>query len=373
MKACLFILAGLVLSVSCTYLRPSPLKAQDLNQEVIDILSGLLEGFQLDGAHVDLILTCVKNEPGVVKDVQNVVKDIEKAIEAFKDITDIKNIEKLVAGLLDIMKVVETMLKALEPCVQDYEEIVELIEKFKSLTLEEWSQTLVNDLFFHGAEIYTELMKAIDDVKKQPKDWHDFGVNLGEIIWMLVFGKNKVAHLSAAVQVKEDYAMDTAYFIEGFLEGIEADGEDIHEVVECFKEAPIIIPDIEDILVQLKHISWTDVHKIYKIFTDLFDCISKVFHGLEPCTHMSPELKNVYDEFKGLTLTKWLKVLKDDLKDGYGIFKKLIAAYDAFRDGTGSKKWEEIGKNLGYITWEVIFGKKQIYQLSFSYLNFYLC
>ena len=338
-----------------------PPKSSDLDIDVkegtlnmtIDLITGFLMGIDIEsGDALILIDKCIQDVPDVIGFIEEFIADIE-SIKNFHDI------QKILTVIAKLFNVVESLFQSIDvACVKtlpgEYEEIINLIQAFQNFTIKHWSEVLVNDLFFHGAQVFSLLMDLPASWKKS--NYTEFGMDLGELIYVLVFGfpPKKSSEVNEGDPVKN--VMD---FMIGFLEGVDVESGDAVKLIEdCVKGGPDVIGEIEKDIQEIKNISnFHDIQVLMKVFTDLFASIERMLQDVEPCARTMPdeyaELIKVIDAFKAFSIQHWVQVLVNDLFfHGAQIYKMIAQIPGEVKDGD----YHGFGMDIGELLYVVLFG-----------------
>ena len=326
----------------------------DIPMEIAETIRGLLLGMKVESKdEVDLILACVSDFPEIVNMTEQMIAEFEH--------TNLHDFTKLMQLISHIMEFIAALIRDLEPCVTDYPDILHIIAQFKEITIQTWVQTIMNDLFYHGGEMYADIVNFINDAKADPRNYTDLGLNVGELAWMLVFGapKNFSKEEKPLSALRDDLPEDIIRFIEGFAQGMQLDGEDANMLVACLVGLDEIEPNIRKLIAAIEemdwhNIDWHDFSEFYDIATDLYKIIMIFVDDTANCWDSVPEFKHIIEEFKNMTMAKWYKILLDDLvQNGAEIVNKVLDLVDEIKD----KNYLNMGKDVGYLIWVVIFGK----------------
>ena len=168
------ILVGLLLVLSLVHAEPVPTPAFTLD-DLIDILRGIFEAWEINKEEVDKLLICVN-------DIKDIELEVAKILEELKHI-DVKDIVKLIEALVRLFVAVQQIFKDIEPCIDSTGEIVKLVAKLIKLTPMELLMKLFKNIMENGQKIYKDVIAFIEAIKT--KNYHDAGFTIGDILWTL--------------------------------------------------------------------------------------------------------------------------------------------------------------------------------------------
>lgn len=168
-----FTAAALLLATS-TQAKAMP---KDTLTDVTHVFEGVLMG-ALDAEFQD-IEHCIVDGEHVVTDVENAYqhlksKDVQNVIEGLKDVGDaLMQIKKMMSDCKDIK--------------QDFTKLAEMAAIFSNP--ESAAVHIGKDLIVHGVDIYHEVKASISAYEKNPRDYYDFGFNIGKAAAQIILGQ----------------------------------------------------------------------------------------------------------------------------------------------------------------------------------------
>merc|ERR1712032_1043793 len=150
---------------------------QDAKMDVLHVVEGVLMG-ALDAEFQD-IEHCIQDGEAVFTDVKNAYTHLSS-----------KNAKEVVEGLKDIGMALTEIKAAMTDCKdieKDWTKLATMAAEFSN------PETAVvhigKDLLIHGIDIYHEVESSINAWEKDPRDYYNFGFNIGKAGAQILIGK----------------------------------------------------------------------------------------------------------------------------------------------------------------------------------------
>ena len=180
-----FATAALLLSSSAAASKPQNIPEGTLD-DVTQVFEGVLIGaLEAEFPHVEHCIT----------DSESFVKDVEAAYGHFKS----EKVDDIIAGLKDVGMALLAVKNAMSDCsgiTGDFTKLGEMALVFSSP--ESFAIHIGKDIIVHGHDIYNEVKGAVSAFDAVPRDYRDFGLNIGKAAAQIVIGKEgelAVSHL----------------------------------------------------------------------------------------------------------------------------------------------------------------------------------
>ena len=161
-------------------------------KDFVHVVEGVLMG-ALDAEFGD-IEHCIEDGEAVITDVKNAYTHLAA-----------KNAKDVIEGLKDMGEALFEIKKAMSDCkgiVTDFTKLGKMAAEFSNPVTA--VVHIGEDLLIHGVDIYHEVHGAINAWEKDPRDYYNFGFNMGKAAAQILLGKEAEEKAAAEEKAKRE-------------------------------------------------------------------------------------------------------------------------------------------------------------------------
>ena len=284
-------------------------------------------------------MECLKDVPNLVANIQVVITELEEVFKNF-------SITTLVDVLVKLFQIVQEVMTDLEPCGKSVPEFQKIWAKIENIVWKEWVKRLPMDLIMHGAEIFSLIKDAMNNWNAQ--EFETFGQNIGRTIYILLFEEDP-----PETDVNVDPTVEVEQIVKGLLEGFKIPGEDLPKIMECLKDVPNLVANIQVVITELEEVFKNfSITTLVDVLVKLFQIVQEVMTDLEPCGKSVPEFQKIWAKIENIVWKEWVKRLPMDLiMHGAEIFSLIKDAMNNWN----AQEFETFGQNIGRTIYILLF------------------
>lgn len=308
----------------------------DTKQDILDLITGMLEGFQIAGAEIDTLIHCLNQIPDFVEEGEAIIHEFSIIIENIKHF-DWKHIPEIVEAVQQIMKMVQSLFYDMQECTEAGSEIKHIIDVFLEMTGVEFIQRVKDNMLKYGGRLFTDIYDAFTAFKAG--NYHKFGKEIADFLYVIVFG-----------ETQNNTVGDIYLLIKGLLEGLKVAGADIDRLLECFTDLEKFYLAFGKTIQKFKEFDLDHLPDILEGIKMLYDIVLDILDEISMCKEIPIEIREIIDLYKAMTWEEFQNKLMLNILLHSG---KLLDDIQIAVDSWENKQYQEFGRTLGDFIWTV--------------------
>ena len=313
------------------------LESNDTKGDIIDLVIGLLEGFQVAGAHIDHIVDCINQIPDFIIKGQGLIDEVHTIIETIKAF-DWKHIPKILKALENIFDIVKGILVDIEHCAEAGSDIKYIIDVFKAMTAQDFIDHVKENILLYGGRLITDVYDAF--YAFQNDDYHKFGLKIADFLYLVVFGET--------VNGPVEHVYDV---VKGLLEGLQLAGADIDLILKCFTDIEGFYNEFAAAMEKFAVLDFKHLEDIYEGIMMLYSTVMKILDEIKECKNIPAEFKDLIAHFTEMTWKEFANevMMHILLKSG-----KLLDDIKLATEAWQNKEYQTFGRCIGDFIWTLL-------------------